>query len=659
MTEWSDTALLKDWSLHGSEEAFATLARRYGGLLYHAAMRRAGRADLAGEAAQNALLILARKARRLEGVSCLAGWLHRTACYEAAKLLRRETRHEARMKRFHLDHDPEDTSSPWHDVAPLLDQALDTLPERDRQLIFAKYFEGLSFEQIARKFGGQPAAWRQRGSRAIERLRGSLAKRGVTVSATALGTGLGTSLGQAAPPAFLASLGATHAAAATLSWQTLILHSLHLMKVKPAVVIAATLLISLIPLGLQANAIADTRGRISRLETAAAQHGSAADSLQAKQTRRPATRINLVALADALLAAEQGDHVKGFSAERQVNAMAADELERLLLEAVNLEMGPSQRNTLLCTLFKQFCQLAKKSGMPCERVVALATRLGPQMGARQGDLWIKASGNIRHWIDTEPGAAAAWFQETRKSGVLGEPAIPSTLVGLAFDALYRSTPGDAIEFFRSLPDHDRHNVIGSGGGRGNPETMIGLAAEIRDPSLRTSALSQAFGNSEGKSPADVRAWLDGIQASPDEAIPLLVAAASRPLRAETDQTILSRLDWLREASAGLDSPRAAGEFLAELSRKDPATSRKALDAEWQRNPDQRMIASYLAYSFFSKEAVIVDSIPLGQLITDPSLRDDSMRRMLTWTRSDEAARALARKGGMSEQEIDRLIPTKP
>lgn len=655
MTEPSDTTLLQDWSLKGSEEAFATLARRYGGLLYHASMRRTGRPDLAGEAAQNALLILARKAARLDGESCLAGWLHRTACYEAAKLLRRETRHEARMKRFHLHHDPEDTGSPWQKVAPLLDQALDTLPERDRQVIFAKYFDGLSFEQIARQFGGEPAAWRQRGSRAIERLRGTLAKRGVTVSATVLSSGLGISLGQAAPPAFLASLGTSPvAAAATLSWQTLTLHSIHLMKVKPAVVIAATLLISLIPLGFQAHAIAGARGRMSILETALAQNEPSAPS-PAKQPGREATRVNLVALADALLAAEQGDYAKRFGAERQVKAMAADELEMRLLEAANLEMGSDQRGALIRALFEQFCQLAMKSGMPCERVLDLATRLGPV----EGNVWTKAHANIRRWMDTEPDAAAEWFQKTWKSGVLGDPPIPGSLLGLAFDALHFKDPANADAFFRSLPDFERHNLIGTGGGRGNPEMMIRLAAEIGDPGLRSSTLAQVFSDSEGKSAGEVRAWIDEIQASPEDAIPLLIAAARRPLGEEGAKTILDRLEWLREASAGLDSSRAAGEFFAEFARINPATSREALDAEWQRNPDERMVASYLCYSFFSDEAVIVDAIPLGQLITDPALRDDSLRRLLTWTRSNEAARVLARKGGMSEQEIDRLIPAKP
>jgi RNA polymerase sigma factor (sigma-70 family) len=140
MSAQSDALLLRDWTIGGSEEAFATLARRYAGLLYHAALRRTGREDLAGEAAQNSLLILARKAARLTDLPSISGWLHRTACYEAAKLLRRERRHEARMKNLPPPEGPDDAESLWQEAGPLLDQALDSLPEKDREVIFLKYF---------------------------------------------------------------------------------------------------------------------------------------------------------------------------------------------------------------------------------------------------------------------------------------------------------------------------------------------------------------------------------------------------------------------------------------------------------------------------------------------------------------------------------------
>jgi len=146
--EPDDAVLLRDFRLEGSQEAFARLARRHAGLLYHAALRGTGRADLAEEAAQNALAILARKAPSLQPGPSLAAWLHRTVCFEAAKLRRRERRHDDRMK--HLD-DPTLTPAPptlpeaWEKLTPHLDGALNELSESDRQVVLLKYFEGWSF----------------------------------------------------------------------------------------------------------------------------------------------------------------------------------------------------------------------------------------------------------------------------------------------------------------------------------------------------------------------------------------------------------------------------------------------------------------------------------------------------------------------------------
>ena len=105
-----DTSLLNAWVQDGSEEAFGVLARRYAGLLFHAGLRQTGSPELAQEAAQNTLSILARKAARVKATPSLAPWLHRTACFEASQLLRRERRHIARMKAYIP---PENDPDPW------------------------------------------------------------------------------------------------------------------------------------------------------------------------------------------------------------------------------------------------------------------------------------------------------------------------------------------------------------------------------------------------------------------------------------------------------------------------------------------------------------------------------------------------------------------
>ena len=652
MSDRPDASLLEAWSAGGSEEAFAVLARRYGGLLYHAALRRTGRDDLAGEAAQNSLLILARKAPRLIHLPSLAGWLHRTACYEASKLLRRESRHQARMKHLPL---PDDGDTGWKDAAPVLDKALDDLPEKDRQVIFLKYFDDLSFEQMARQFGGEPAAWRQRGSRAVERLRLSLTKRGIAVSSAALGSGLGTSLSQAAPPAVAASLGVTPAVAAALSWKTLTLHSIHLMKVKSSGAIIAVLLLSLVPLGIQSMAIDDARERIALLESsgpAASLDSSPRQMLASSGTAAPA---NLVAFADALLAAKEGDVVKGLTTEKKVEAMSSDELERLLVESTTIELGPEQRNALVQALFKRFCRLAEESGLPGERVVALAMRMSPSMQSGQGTLWHLAADNLDTWVYNNPDAAVAWYRQMEKSTASADSAM---LGARAFDGLHRRNPDEAVAFFRSLNDTEKQSIFGGYGGAKQPELMLELASEIEDEQLRGLSVNLVFHRAGGRSPQEVRGWIDQLQPSTDEAAQLLATAASGFAGEASAAELSKRIDWLREAAEGLDYGQATGIFLANAASSSPVAVKQALDAEWESHPDERMLATYISRCM-ANEMLILDTISRSRLITDPALRDSALHMMLRSTRGDEEARELGRKGGLSEEEVDRIIPRKP
>lgn len=660
MPDRTDNALLEAWSDGSSDEAFAALARRYGGLLYHAALRRTGRDDLAGEAAQNSLLILARKAPQLRHLPNLAGWLHRTACYEASKLLRRESRHQARMKHLPPPND-DDGDASWKDAAPLLDRALDELPENDRQVIFLKYFEGLSFEQMARRLGGEPAAWRQRGSRAVERLRVSLTKRGAAVSATALATGLGTSFTQAAPTAFLATLPPASTAAAALSWKALTLHSLHLMKMKPAAVFTIALLVSLIPLGFQAAALSDARMRVSALE-ASSQPGSAADPSRhtSLAENRGTSVLSLVSLADGLLAVEQGDPIRGWQIERRIAAMDRDELERRLMESGDIDLGTERRRVLVRALFWRYCKLSPYSGTKPDRVLAIATRLSTQMRADGGDLWGAAEEVIGQWVADDAESAAAWYRSAWQSGSLGETTRSALVAGKVFNGLQAKDPDAALAFYRSLSDTERQVVLGGGGAYTNPDLLFELSLDIKDERLRGISLDRAFGNFEGKSPAEIREWIQRAQAEGTEAAEW-IARAARGSSAEigtTPETIATRLEWLREAADGLDAARATGVFLSDICQSYPGAAFKALDAEWERNPDEQMLATYIGRSNFDEDTV-TDAIRRSRLITDRELRDEALRQLLRVPRPNGDARELARKGGLTDEELERILPQQP
>src|SRR5688572_20297130 len=125
MREIQDTELLQSFVRDASQRAFSSLARRYAGLVFHVAMRSSGSAELAEEAAQNAFLVLAKKAARIDASNGLAPWLHRTVYFEASKLRDREARYRQKVARFaESPAGGSAESQSWEGTAPVLDSAL-------------------------------------------------------------------------------------------------------------------------------------------------------------------------------------------------------------------------------------------------------------------------------------------------------------------------------------------------------------------------------------------------------------------------------------------------------------------------------------------------------------------------------------------------------
>ena len=215
MRDIQDNELLQSFVREASQTAFTSLTRRYAGLVFHVAMRCSGSAELAEEAAQNAFVVLAKKAARIDASHGLAPWLHRTVCFEASKLRDRETRYRRKVERF-AESAAEGVveSGSWEGTAPVLDSALNELSPQDRHVILLRFYEGLSYDDLVRRFGSEAATWRKRCNRAVERLRAKLVRRGAMVSTVALTGALSALLPQSAPAAVVAAL-ARQAAIAT------------------------------------------------------------------------------------------------------------------------------------------------------------------------------------------------------------------------------------------------------------------------------------------------------------------------------------------------------------------------------------------------------------------------------------------------------------
>ena len=211
-----DAELLREYAEHRSEDAFAELVRRHLGLVYNAALRQlGGDAHLAEDVAQSVFTDLARKAGSLGGRAVLAGWLYTSTRYAAVQVVRSEQRRRARedvaMKLS--EQTAMEGGAEWERLRPVIDDALHGLGERDREAVLLRFFEGRAFAEVGAELAVSEDAARVRVNRALEKLRGLLARRGVTSTSAALAVALGGQA-MAATPAGLAATVAGSALAA-------------------------------------------------------------------------------------------------------------------------------------------------------------------------------------------------------------------------------------------------------------------------------------------------------------------------------------------------------------------------------------------------------------------------------------------------------------
>ncbi|MBN9690879.1 MAG: sigma-70 family RNA polymerase sigma factor [Verrucomicrobia bacterium] len=198
----NDSELLQAWATQRDETAFAQLVSRHLDTVYAAARRQVGPSPLADDVAQAVFLVLARKAGSLSPRVVLSGWLLRTTRFVAARALRAEQRrsqHETLASMQTTLSDLPNPPEPWSSVEPHLDAALAALPTGDRDAILLRFFEHQSFRTVGERLGINEEAAKKRVSRAVEKLRHWLAKRGVTLTAASLLVLLGNLPTTAAP----------------------------------------------------------------------------------------------------------------------------------------------------------------------------------------------------------------------------------------------------------------------------------------------------------------------------------------------------------------------------------------------------------------------------------------------------------------------------
>jgi RNA polymerase sigma factor (sigma-70 family) len=207
MTEDSD--LLSRYVKYRSQEAFAELVRRHIGLVYSCAFRRVGNdSHLAEDVAQMVFSDFARKGPSLLGRSALSGWLYVSTQLASAEVVRKERRRKIREEEASFMQSPSSvvaapSEDDWNRIRPMLDKFILGLREEDREALVLRFFSKQGYSAIGATLGVSEDAARKRVERALDRLRGLLAKGGATSTIEALSIVLAEDA-SAAPPALLA-----------------------------------------------------------------------------------------------------------------------------------------------------------------------------------------------------------------------------------------------------------------------------------------------------------------------------------------------------------------------------------------------------------------------------------------------------------------------
>ena len=187
----------------GAELAFASLVERNGPMVLRVCRNILRDAHLAEDAFQATFLILALKAESIRGQQSLTSWLYSVA-YNVAATARssaaRRRAHELKAAQTTPLTFSEDARD---DLAPVIHEELERIPERFRTVLVLCYLEGLTQHQVAQQLGWPLGTVQSRLARGRERLRARLERRGLDPSAAVSVLPLSREAAQVALPATL------------------------------------------------------------------------------------------------------------------------------------------------------------------------------------------------------------------------------------------------------------------------------------------------------------------------------------------------------------------------------------------------------------------------------------------------------------------------
>jgi len=242
---------------------------------------------------------VARQAKRLARHPALVGWLYTTTRLMASRMNRTEQRRQAREQEanmmnqlLHDDTPPVD----WNRLRPVIEDAMHELDDRDRHAVLLRYFQNKTLNEVGAALNLTENAARMRVDRALDKLRGKLARHGITTTAAALAAVVAANAVQAAPAGLAATISAAAVAGSAVQASTLIVATKTIAMTTLQKTIVTAALAAAVGTGIYAvHQGAQLRGQLRSLEE---QQAPMTAQIQQLQQERGQTAGQLAALRE-------------------------------------------------------------------------------------------------------------------------------------------------------------------------------------------------------------------------------------------------------------------------------------------------------------------------------------------------------------------------
>ena len=577
---------LAEFAKTRDDAAFRRVVGQFGKLVLNAAHRRTSDRQMAEEIAQNVFAIMARKARHLSKHRSIAGWVFTTTRLEAAKAMRGRQRHQRKLQALadeiqHSTDMSDEGLENWRDALPHLEAGLDQLRDADREAVLARFFENKSFRQIAAADGCSEATCRMRVHRSLDKLKGWMARRGVTLSAAAIGSALAAEWTQAAPAAAIETLsGNALTAAPAIGTGTILSNSIMTMNaVKAASLAAATVvLIGTIPLVIQQSKAkqleaqiaqlgepipqpAPTRPKLTALDQPTAKAlGPASHLLQEARLPSDAEELTDV-LLDAILAQDLGALMRAMVA---LGRMDRAEIDQLITEVNESDMFLGKKQAARRMLIG-FMDPDESNGVALlEKAIDSDVQLFHTLKKR-----------LARWAENDPAAAEAWLQQHLDDPRLDRNTGSNRIGVLIWEAIVpgmaRTDPALAVASLDALGSRAKWTTVaaaaGSIIGRGEEgdverarEVLLRLEEDHRQGGISTAS-QQAM-----KSVGQFDAFIE-LARSLDYPEKNFASMAYWMATTQTNLPVRERADWVLE-NVGTQSTSALQNFIWNTRQRE-------------------------------------------------------------------------------------------